>query len=245
MNMSKFPAFRVTIVGETMAELRARCEEFIGTRTVIEGPKVDDDQDFLTEAAARPAPIAARLPADVPSPTPTSTVGSVSNDYGVDSRGLLWDERIHSTTQGKNKDGTWRNRRNVEDKYVNQVEQELATKARNTQAQTMEHASPPPIAIPAAAPLGFVAPIIPFPSASPLIPVPVEAALPHSHTVQTFKQHLIPTLAKLVKEEKLNHEYINGLKKHFGVQELWLVNDEQLQQLFDSFVHYNLIVKSQ
>lgn len=43
----------------------------------------------------------------------------------LDERGFPWDDRIHSGTRAKNKDGTWRQKRNLPDGVVERVEAEL------------------------------------------------------------------------------------------------------------------------
>lgn len=272
---TKFPPFRVTIVGDTAEEVRQRMLEYLGDRTTVpdnskryEIPTLTDDQDdFVTEAAAR-SPIGFErgqiLPTFLTEQKSASEMASHSspgvNDYGVDSCGLPWDERIHSTTQGKNKDGSWRTKRGVEDDTVRRVESELADKARAMQAHDMVTASPahapghPPAAAapttsaPALYSVPSVAPIAPPVAAQPISPAapipPPEPVLPAAHTVATFKALLIPTLAKLVRDGKLNHEYIGTLQNHFGVDMLHKVNDQQLEELFNSFVHYGMIVKA-
>jgi len=42
-----------------------------------------------------------------------------------DKHGIPWDERIHASTKGLNKDGTWRYRRGVDESTIKAVEQEL------------------------------------------------------------------------------------------------------------------------
>ena len=64
----------------------------------------------------------------------------------LDSAGIPWDERIHSSTKGTNKDGTWSRRRNTPDDLFATVMAEL--KARAT---TAAPAVPPPPAEPTAA----------------------------------------------------------------------------------------------
>lgn len=46
-----------------------------------------------------------------------------------DERGYLWDERIHSTGKTINKDGTWRNKKNLDQILLETVESELAKEA--------------------------------------------------------------------------------------------------------------------
>lgn len=262
--------FKVIIEGRTKQELNDNIREYLGLDKEPHPAQPPEQADFLTNAAKLPdvpktsapeprreiplsstAPAPSHVVSATPSPTPTG-----GNDYGVDSRGLPWDERIHSVTQSKNKDGSWRNRRGVEDVQIRTVEAELATKARGMQEAQMVPAPhpvsivPPHIPQPMAATIAPpAAPPVPTPAplaVAPPIPIPPPVALvPAAHSLKTFKETLIPTLAKLVKDGKLTQEYINILQTHFGVQELWRVNDQQLEELFNNFVQYGMVVKAE
>jgi hypothetical protein len=63
-----------------------------------------------------------------------------------DSKGLPWDERIHSGTKGVNKDGSWKQRRGVQEAVVTKVEAELRGK---NPAPAAAPPPPPPADIPA------------------------------------------------------------------------------------------------
>ena len=56
-----------------------------------------------------------------------------ANDDGelIDARGIVWDERIHSSSRNCNEDGTWRRKRGVDPKLVERLEHEAAVKAQN------------------------------------------------------------------------------------------------------------------
>lgn len=63
---------------------------------------------------------------------PAQTVENAANPVAPatdspvkDANGMVWDERIHSSSREMNKDGTWRKRRGVSDELVKQVEAEL------------------------------------------------------------------------------------------------------------------------
>lgn len=58
-------------------------------------------------------------------PDPSQDVEPLFNSGEVDSRGYPWDERIHASTQAKNADGTWRNKRGVSKELVEEVEAEF------------------------------------------------------------------------------------------------------------------------
>lgn len=270
--MSKtIPPFRVTIVGESAEEVRIRMREFLGAENKIEhAPTPTLQVETLTRAAPQVElpKVEAELRREIspsvqhvsPPSIPTATIPKVSgtaasvpiaNDYGVDTKGLPWDERIHAVTQAKLKDGSWRYKRGVEDHQIRAVEQELVEKVKGQQASVME--SHPPIShpVPPAA-------AIPFPNAAPVVPQvlppapvlavapplpPPQPALPSAHTLVTFKTHLVPTLAKLVADKKLTQDYVNSLAQHFGVDQIWKVNDQHLSEMFDQFVQYGLIAK--
>lgn len=282
--MSKnIPSFRVTIVGETAAELRANIFEFLGLDKEPVPEPAEEQGDFLTQAAARPTSRTAtetlRIRAEqfttpnlpsipVAQPASVSAMPSLSpigaNEFGFDTKGLPWDERIHSATQAKTKDGSWRYKRGVEDSYINQVENELRQRAgaapiAQMAAPPIPHpvappvAAPaltiaqPPVALPPNTPPGFAsAPVAPVsaPAVAPPPPFPVPAALPSAHTVETFKAHMVKIMSDLINERKLNQDYLNQLKAYFKVEQIWNVNEQQAAELFENFVAHGLIVKA-
>lgn len=97
----------------------------------------------------------------------TDVVGDAAADTStneVDGTGLPWDERIHSSSKEKNKDGTWRSKRNVDEAFKKKVEKQLRA--------TMDT---PPTTTPAAttpAPAPAPAPTLPPPPAPGLPPLP-------------------------------------------------------------------------
>ena len=87
----------------------------------------------------------------------------------TDKRGVRWDHRIHASTKTLNADGTWRQRRGVDEALVAQVEAEQ---------RTVDGLPPPPVvaAVPVAQPVA----IPPVPVAVTVVPPPppVVAAAP-------------------------------------------------------------------
>lgn len=177
-------------------------------------------------------------------PTPQSAPVTTTEDErtpapegALDSRGLPWDQRIHSVGRNFNKDGTWRNRKGVDRNLLNQVEQELIIKAKGQQAAAF---TPPPIA-----------PVIPnisapsmTPTAPAMPPMPQAAgSILQGHTLETFKSNLVPIVAELINTKKLTQDYVAQLNQHFGVTQLWMVmNDEnKVTELFNNFVKYELV----
>lgn len=94
----------------------------------------------------------------VPAPaTPPAAPAAVE----ADSRGRIWDERIHSSTRARNKDGSWRYRKNVGGELVATVEAQLDGKPAPVAPAVASPAVPEAPALPPAAPppvvdLGFV-----------------------------------------------------------------------------------------
>lgn len=263
--MSKnIPTFRVTIVGDSARDVRANMREYLGLDKEPGPENPEEQEDFLTQAAeegppwappvkmsradASPIdlapPIAAVplpfVPPPVASASTTSTT-SVNTVAGVDSKGLPWDGRIHASSRALTKDGAWRYKRGVEDSQIRSVEYELIAKIKNDVPVTL-----PPVqtmstpSFPSTPPNGPQIP--PVPVAPPPMPAP-EPTLPHAHTADTFKKNLIPVLAKLVRDGKLTHDYVNTLKAHFGVDEIHKVSEAQAEEMFNMFVQYGMIAK--
>ncbi len=93
-----------------------------------------------------------------------------------DKRGFRWDSRIHASTKVLNADGTWRQRRGVDDALVAQVEAE----------QTQLNALPPAPPV-AAAPAATAVPEVVTPPAPPVAAPPVpQAAAPAAPAGMTF-----------------------------------------------------------
>lgn len=135
-----------------------------------------------TEAAAAPVPpISAPVPPIVP---------AASTPPDRDSTGLPWDARIHAANRSTNQDGSWRQRRGLNDEALkNRVEQELrasvAAPAASSPAGSVASVAPPPaepVVIPPAPPVAasLVPPAPPVaaptaPPAAPTLPTPDSA----------------------------------------------------------------------
>ena len=219
---------------------------------------LDDDaptQDFVTEAAKMPAyplpvkppvfdtappPPAPRLVPSIPIPSaplspPMSTPVS-SNER--DSRGVPWDERIHSATKAVNKDGSWRTRRGVEPSLVDTIEK-----------QTLAVEVPQRVSVPVTPQQPIVTPpVVAVPAASRVEPAakgPVSIApIISAHTPQTFRENLVATLSRLVSEGKLTQAYIQSLKDYFQVEQIWQVSEAQSNEMFEQFCLNGLLVRA-
>jgi len=101
-------------------------------------------------AAPPPAPSAPTAPA-VPTPPAAAPSGTE-----VDARGLPWDGRIHSSTRAKNQDGTWRQKRGLNDEaLLKRIENELRMAMAARAAVPAPPAPPAVPGAPAAGPTEF------------------------------------------------------------------------------------------
>ncbi len=130
--------FRFVVSGASVAELKDNMskalDELNGEETTTE------PCSQVTAPAPRPAPDLPSIPLDVVRAVEHETsaaphVPQTNLNYGVDSMGLPWDERIHSVSAAKNKDGSWRTRRGVEPAYVKQIEHELIANIKANQSE--------------------------------------------------------------------------------------------------------------
>lgn len=138
------------------------------------------------EWAEVPKPVAPSASAgSVPTPPPAAPVPPVPATL-LDSAGLPWDERIHSSSKNTVADGTWRRKRGVDEALVASVEVELRALLGNAPAAG------------AGAPMVESAPIAPVPpQVTPAAPVPAASG------PTTFKG-LTDWLLSLTKTGKLS-----------------------------------------
>lgn len=186
---------------------------------------------------------------DVTSPFVASPVETVKLskstvvDNELDSEGIPWDSRIHSSSKKKIANGTWRLARGTSDEQAAPIKAELRARVNASQAQT---GFQPPV---------YQAPVQPAPQATMLVTPPQVQSVPvyqpptvpvmqqSGHTLETFKAQFPMVLTSLINEKKINQDYINTLKNYFGVAEIWAINDEQKAELFNSFVEYRFVQK--
>jgi hypothetical protein len=129
----------------------------------------------------------------------------------VDSKGIPWDGRIHSSPGKKgdpkpvNKDGTWRQKRGTADTYVAQITAELrAAMAANTAAAVQMPAPPSSPAVPSALPLP------PLAAVPPLVP-PAPAGI-------NFGQ-LANKVTEVVLAGKTDMVQVNAIVARHGLQQ--------------------------
>ena len=91
-------------------------------------PEILNTVEPTTLFVNEPAAIGSSVPTSV---EPTTQTSSPAPSYvpplpDLDSRGLPWDARIHSSSKNRNADGSWRKLRGVHEGFVNDVENELS-----------------------------------------------------------------------------------------------------------------------
>lgn len=206
-----------------------------------------------------------------PAPAPLGAGSTASSD--VDSKGVPYNPAIHSSSKAKNKDGTWRTRRNLDAKVA-----EVET---NSRAPKSDGSAPPPFPPMAAlpqfaqapghgqvhvqpagvvgvAPTAPIAPATPMAHAQPAAQPPASPAqapvyqdqiapAPGNHkpaySEESFKANFIPAITHLIQAGKIDQAWLETLKKHFGVAEIWDVakDDVKCKQFYKSLVEYQLI----
>lgn len=168
-----------------------------GEPASVPAPPALSNPFAVAEVAAVPAAPTAPSPSPAPSAAPSPDSAPVATaavppaTVELDSSGLPWDGRIHGTTKTKNGDGTWRQKRGLNDPALKtRVEAEL----RAGQAARV----PPPPTAAATAPVASSAPAV---ESTPATPAPTLSG-------ETFGQlmaRLAPvTMGDPAKAAKLN-----------------------------------------
>lgn len=150
----------------------------------------DDPGDILRLLSTVSGSVVSAVMSTAPTPIPNG--GGDEGDEGgpvvplnpgeVDSAGIPWDERIHTSTHAKNADGSWRRKRGVDDATFAALSAEL--KARGITATPAvpvaapAPAAPVPMPTPAPAPAPAAAPVAMAPTAAVPMPAPTPAPAP-------------------------------------------------------------------
>lgn len=159
--------------------------------------------------ATSPTPPTANVPPAPPTasaaPVP-SAPAAPTNPAGVevDSEGIPWDGRIHGSTRAKNTDGTWRQKRGLNDPALKKrIEAELrAAMAAGTVVPPASPAIPPAAAVPPAPPVP-APPAAPAPVAAPPVPqvdtfpTLIARLTPHMRPDRLTDAHIAQVLASL------------------------------------------------
>jgi len=149
----------------------------------------------------------------------------------VDSEGIPWDVRIHSSSKSVKADGTFTLKRGVDKTLVDQVKAELKGNVALAPAQPI-------------APTQIQQPIVAGP-AQPIAPSPVLAppVMNAGHTLATFTANFAHVMAVLVSEGKLTQDYVSQMCASFGVKNIVDVNDAGKATIFEHFATHGIIQK--
>lgn len=252
--------FRLVVTGRSIKELAENARKFIDEANSEQTTTRSASQiqkDFVKECTEEVERENANERAHIVPPATTIQINPANHpSANVDSRGIPWDERIHSASMAITKTGAWRSRRGVEDSVIKQIENELKAAQPMTKIPFAPvPTSPTPLPVVPLTPQALhVAPVIPqsvptptpyqtpaIVAPPPLPPLDVTTAM---HTAVTFKQHLVQVLADLVNQGKLTPEYIAALNRHFGVDQIYQVNEQQASELFEQLVGGGLLKKA-
>ena len=248
----------------------------VGPAVLVASPAGDDD-DMDTEDVDVANPLLAQAQQNAAGPTiapflqkglsvdPNAPKGEplynnpapVTSPIGqVDSRGLPWDERIHSANRATLKDGSWRYKKGTTDEFINQVEQELIAKIKNAPTEPVQLPPVPATTVHATLPNFAQQPVTPVQaSPAPVAAQPVQLApafeniaIPQASTLPaydlpSFKHNLLEILTRLINEKKIDQNYIQQLQQHFKVQHIWHItgSETQSRELWEQFGNYGFI----
>ena len=222
--------YQVIVKGNNLKEFKKAiedCYKEVVEGILVNGPKVNIEKDLaehIEEVFEEAVTIEESEPEVVEEETPEVDM----ND--LDSEGVPWDARIHSSGKTKyKKDQTWTLKRGVTDEDAEKIKS--LYRRDNTPVPT-------PIAMQQNAivqPAVVVAPVV---QAAPPLPT-----MNSGHSVETFKANFPLILGGLITEGKVNQDYINTLKAYFKVDQIWMISEPQKEEMFNSFVQYGIINK--
>jgi hypothetical protein len=190
----------------------------------IHTPEIIEDEEpviipsfsaHVDEDADEQSPETAFAPSNVVSNI--SVAGPVLvEESRLDKNGLPWDERIHSSSRVKTADGSWRQKRGVDDALVATVESELKA--------LMGIPSPPPVAA--------VPP--------PPVPAPAAPAVAEAPTRQAFVS-LISKASAAIQAKKLTQDELTSAVVAAGVPSLPLLANRldlvpQVESTIDAYM---------
>jgi hypothetical protein len=197
-----------------------------------------------------PPPVTSAVSAALNLPVPPTNVAATSAaavasvaSAEVDKNGMPWDERIHQTSKGRKKDGSWKLK-----KIFDSTPEKESAFAQLVETVTREHAAKrgaaPPVQLPAGGssmPLPPVSGAVPAPPSNvPAPPPPAGASMPVPPAPSSGPvgaspyTALIDKILSLTKEAKLTHLKVNEMCQLAGAQSLQaLSNSPHLVPLVD------------
>jgi hypothetical protein len=171
-------------------------------------------------------------------PTEVVTPGTPDPVLGVelDSRGFPWVAEVHAGTKGKNKDGSWKAKKGVDDATRSAAEQTALAHLRATAAVSAA-AQPAPVA----APVVPVAPVIPVAAPAAAMPgMPGMPVMPPAAPLPPISyEQLTERYAALATSGQITAEAFTGLYAQLGIDPATLMTDETARRkLFDALAVY-------
>lgn len=257
----------LTVTGNSFAEVSEQLKALVKELNLVETAmdKIPGDAPVGSVGPAKfdIKPEVASVPQRSNEAANLQAVQATGSNQDVDSRGLPWDARIHSSNREKGKDGVWRRRRAVSEEVEAQVEAELRGQSgkkvpafgsmnqqQYQQAVTPASVAPAPmpttehrVALPAG-PNVLAEAQIPAQSMPNFAP-PAPVLPPNTHNAESFRNNLVNILNDLVVAGKINHQWINDQKPQFGGKDVtqWHENQAACAGLFEMFVQYGLVNK--
>lgn len=245
--------FKFEISAETMLDLKYRLI------IAAENIKTDEDNEPIIEDDAQLQLSPALNHAEPEEPkhhifkvmddiAPSFSKPVAVSNGDVDSRGIPYDARIHASSRNFNKDGSWRNKRGLDDALLNKVEAEL--RQVDVQKVNATMVPPPPTTTVVVEPHPMAKPIVNQIENTPVITavpkyeeMPIPTITRPAHSLGSFKNNLTTLLAHLINEEKIDQNYIDELKKYFGIKEIWNVlgSEKQCTELYNTFAQCGFI----
>lgn len=261
----------ISVSGKTLKECHeqicALADEIKGTSVVNVITQAEPVSSIMDKVGHVNAPVQNVVKFPITPENPPQTAPVVKTDVEVDSRGLPWDARIHSSNKERGKDGVWRRRRGVDEAIEAQVEHELrsqgygkTTPAAPTKTvppfgsmsteQYQSHVTQAPPKMPTTETIAKlpesanVLAAAQLPPAAPATFAPPPPALPpNTHNADSFRANLVVILNDMAVAGKINHQWINDQKQMFGGKDVvqWHENQAACAQLFEAFVGWGLI----
>lgn len=250
--------FKVCVQASSFEELKQQLEPMFKMMDKFSQPApttpadlgYEDDEESTPEpempkpVAIAPvaAPVAASPSTDNDDDDVGTSAGGASPDR--DSRGIPWDNRIHSSNRGMKKDGTWKYRRNVDDAMIKQIEAGLTAPVVAVPIPEVPNMPPavttpalPPALPPVTAPV--VAPVAPVAPPPPVTAAPKAPA----HSLITFRSNFVTILNDLINQGKIDQTWIASVTNHYKLGGIWELTkyDQYLTEVFESFVGWGFI----
>jgi hypothetical protein len=213
------------------------------TQDATDLPEADNNGEEFEDV---PSPFGNQAPTNVLHiPSTPSTASAPVSSGDLDAEGLPWDERIHASSKAKVGNGTWRNKRGVDDATIFQVKNELRSRAAQSPVTTPPAPVSQPVYEAPAQPTHVMhTPVNPAPQQqAPAQPPMPTQHMSSGHTLETFKANFAMVIGTLIGQGKLSAEYIQGLCEWANVPQIWMVNDEQKAIMFEEFAKAGIVQK--